>query len=116
MPDIAKDFKYTGEARDFGGTRAHHYENQKWIIAVWANSSKKHMLLQGTLENMNDDRYDFTLDNSCFLTYARVLESNHDGLGRRYDENDKLVPKYVVKKIKEIAHAMLQGNTDWQMK
>lgn len=115
MKVINREFKFTGEARDFGGTEAYHYESENWVIGVWTTFPSKYMLLQGTLENMNDGRFDFTLEDSWILTYARVLESNYDGLGRKYDENDRLVPKYVVQKIKQIAQEMLRGEADWQL-
>ncbi|WP_064199052.1 hypothetical protein [Brevibacillus brevis] len=115
MKIINREFNFTGEARDFGGTEAYHYENENWIIGVWATFPSKYTLPQGTLENMTDGRFEFTLEDSWYLTYARVLESNYDGLGRRYDESDTLIPKYVIQKIKQIAHEMLRDQADWQL-
>ncbi|GMX64411.1 hypothetical protein Elgi_36800 [Paenibacillus elgii] len=109
-----KDFNYTGVAKDFGGTEAYHFEGKYWIIGIWDTIPIGYVLLQGSLENMNGDSFHFILEDNWYFTYARVLESNYDGLGKRYTENDNIVPKYVIEKIKSVADKMLKGNAEWQ--
>jgi hypothetical protein len=99
-----KSFKYEGESTDVWGIPSYVYIGEKWSIFVWFDSTGKssNYTLQGTVENMNGKAFEFILYLSGRLTYRRILESNYNGLGIQYDENDKIVPKYVVSAIRKI--------------
>lgn len=97
------EFTYTGLATDVGGVESHHHESPQWLIGVWNISFPPEIALQGSLENMRGEHFQFTVHESLYVTYAKVLESEYNGLGKRYDEEDRHIPKYVILKLKELA-------------
>jgi hypothetical protein len=103
------EFKYTGIANDLGGVEAHHYESTQWVLGVWTQNPPEDTLLQGSLENMRGEHYQFTVHENLYVDYARVLDSEYNGLGKRYDEDDRFVPKYILTKLKELAKSKLDN-------
>lgn len=98
-----REFRYTGVARSLDNHESDYYESTNWIICVWNSGIHANMSnLHGEIES-DKDHYHFNLENNIVLV-QRSLESNYDGLGKRYIEGSYKfpVPKYVCDFIRSL--------------